>query len=81
MNDLHETLAELVGEGAAIRAVVAALIQSSPDGHKLAALIKHYDLKTADVLKDVAARKPDFGQTAIKAYNEVLNGLTSQISL
>lgn len=81
MNDLHETIAELVGEGAAIRAVVAALIQLSPDGHKLAALVQHYDMQTAEVLKNVAMRKPDFGNTAIKAYNEVLTGLTSQISL
>ncbi len=81
MNDLQETLAELVGEGAAIRAVVAALIQLSPDGQKLAGLIKHYDITTAEVLKKVAAQKPDFGQTAISAYNEVLNGLTSQIAL
>lgn len=80
MNDLQETIAELVGEGAAIRAVVAALIQLSPDGQKLAELIKHYDLQTAGVLKDVALQKPDFGQTAIKAYNEVLNGLASQIT-
>ena len=79
MNDLHETLAELVGEGAAIRVVVASLIRLSPDGARLEQLIRHYDAQTAEVLKNVAANKPDFGKTAIEAYNEVLTGLASQI--
>jgi len=81
MNDLHETIAELVGEGAAIRVAVAALIRMSPDGNRLAELIKHYDQTTAEVLKNVALKKPDFGTTAIEAYNEVLNGLASQINV
>ncbi len=79
MNDLHETIAELVGEGAAIRVAVAALLRIAPEGAQLEALFKHYDAKTAEVLKGVAANKPDFGKTAIEAYNEVLNGLASQI--
>lgn len=79
MNDLHETIAELVGEGAAIRVAVASLIRLSPDGARLEKLFREYDAKTAEVLKDVAAKKPDFGKTAIEAYNEVLTGLASQI--
>lgn len=80
MNDLHETIAELVGEGAAIRVAVASLIRLSPDGARLEELFRHYDAKTAEVLKNVAANKPDFGKTAIEAYNEVLTGLASQIA-
>lgn len=81
MNDLHETIAELVGEGAAIRVAVAALIRLSSEGPRLAELMKHYDAKTAEVLKDVALGKPDFGRTAIEAYNEVLTGLVSQVEV
>lgn len=81
MNDLQETIAELVGEGAAIRVAVAALLRMAPNGGQLAELMKHYDTKTAEVLKNVAANKPDFGKTAIEAYNEVLTGLASQITV
>lgn len=81
MNDLHETIAELVGEGAAIRVAVAALLRMAPNGGQLAELMKHYDAKTAEVLKDVALKKPDFGKTAIEAYNEVLTGLASQVTV
>lgn len=79
MNDLHETIAELVGEGAAIRVAVAALIRLSPEPARLEELLKHYDVKTVEVLKTVAANKPDFARTAIEAYTEVLNGLASQV--
>ncbi|MEN8665589.1 MAG: hypothetical protein ABF356_11595 [Polycyclovorans sp.] len=81
MNDLHETIAELVGEGAAIRVAVAALLRMAPNGAELAELMKHYDAKTAQVLKEVALKKPDFGKTAIEAYNEVLTGLASQVTV
>jgi hypothetical protein len=80
MNDLQETIAELVGEGAAIRVAVAALIRTSPQADQMADLFEMFDAQTVEVLKQVAAKNPDFGKIVMEAYTEVLSDLAAQMN-
>ena len=79
MNDLQETIAELVGEGAAIRVAVASLLNTRNDGDQLLALFKRFDTQTVSVLRKVAEKNPDFGKTVMSAYTEVLTDLAAQV--
>ncbi len=80
MNDLQETIAELVGEGAAIRVAVAALIRTSPHADQMADLFEMFDAQTVEVLKQVAVKNPEFGKIVMEAYTEVLSDLAAQMS-